>query len=375
MKSRAIQKFSDTTTRIRAFYERNQKYAPVASFLAGFTWDSLTLTRIDLFLTNLVLFLYVLFAGFLIYLINMQQQDRWNPRWLVRFDDWYPLLLQFLFGGLFSSFVVFYFRSASLDRSWLFLMLLAGLLVGNEFIKNRLYNIRLQFAIYYLAVYSFFVFFIPVLVKSINAWVFLLSGFVSSALMAGLLYLLVKSLPDPSVLKIRRTAAMLGIIAFLYNLFYFTNIIPPVPLSLKEGGIYHNVQRSNGEYALTFEKGAWYEWFKDDDSNFYYQQGDTVYCFSAVFAPTALETKIWHNWQYFDEKSGEWVSTDRHAFPITGGRDGGYRGYTWKKNVQAGEWRVSVETDRGQLLGRISTEVIATEIKNGAPRGLKTIYY
>jgi hypothetical protein len=41
-----------------------------------------------------------------------------------------------------------------------------------------------------------------------------------------------------------------------------------------------------------------------------------------------------------------------------GGRDGGFRGYSFKKNIQPGTWRVDVETAEGLLLGRIGFEVV-----------------
>jgi hypothetical protein len=52
-----------------------------------------------------------------------------------------------------------------------------------------------------------------------------------------------------------------------------------------------------------------------------------------------------------------WVRTDRIAFQIAGGRQGGYRGYTVKSGVVPGEWRVEVETETGQTLGRIDFTV------------------
>jgi hypothetical protein len=45
------------------------------------------------------------------------------------------------------------------------------------------------------------------------------------------------------------------------------------------------------------------------------------------------------------------------SFHITGGRQEGYRGYSFKTNVPAGKWRVFVETPRGQVLGRYEFNV------------------
>lgn len=68
-----------------------------------------------------------------------------------------------------------------------------------------------------------------------------------------------------------------------------------------------------------------------------------------------------HHWQYYDEAKGEWVSRDRLAFSITGGNRTGYRGYSFKARAEAGKWRVDVETERGQVLGRISFRILPAE--------------
>jgi len=46
---------------------------------------------------------------------------------------------------------------------------------------------------------------------------------------------------------------------------------------------------------------------------------------------------------------------------VVGGRDNGYRGYTFKRHVQPGRWRVEVRTETGRLLGRIPFELVPAE--------------
>ena len=61
----------------------------------------------------------------------------------------------------------------------------------------------------------------------------------------------------------------------------------------------------------------------------------------------------------------------RLAYVITGGRSDGYRGYTLVNSYQNGKWRCSVETTRGQVLGRelftidntISASSLVVEVK------------
>ncbi len=361
----------ETSTTIKAFYEEKKKYQPIIAFLIGFTWDSFTLTRIDLLLDNLIMFSYILLAGVFIYLVSLIEENVIENSWILKYKEWYPNFVQFFFGGLFSGYVVYYFQSASITKNWLFLLFLILLLVGNEFVKNRLSNLTFQIIFYYLATFSFFIFYLPVLFESMNAFIFVLSGLVSSGFMAGLIYLIYKQLEEKLKSRLKNLIIILGSIYLIFNLLYFTNLIPPVPLSLKEAGIYHHVSRIGSEYKFRFEEGSWYEPFKDSDDSFHYAPGDTVFCFASVFAPTNLNTRIYHHWQMYNEKKDKWLTTDRTNYKINGGRDGGYRGYTLKRNVQPGLWRINVETEREQLLGRISFEIEKVEEREGLKQFLK----
>ena len=134
---------------------------------------------------------------------------------------------------------------------------------------------------------------------------------------------------------------------------YFLNWIPPIPLSLKFGGMYHSVEKSNGHYHLTYRKGAWYELGKRSDDRV--GTKSPVYCFSSVFAPTTLDTTIFHHWQWNPSKgTSTFTTTDRIPISITGGREHGYRFYTKKQRVQPGLWRVDVETEDGRIIGRMT---------------------
>jgi hypothetical protein len=54
------------------------------------------------------------------------------------------------------------------------------------------------------------------------------------------------------------------------------------------------------------------------------------------------------------------METDKIGFRISGGREGGYRGFTAKYGVKPGEWRVAVETIEGQTLGIIDFDVVVS---------------
>ena len=46
---------------------------------------------------------------------------------------------------------------------------------------------------------------------------------------------------------------------------------------------------------------------------------------------------------------------------MTGGRDGGFRGYTYKNNVWNGLWKVEVITEEELILGVIEFEIITSK--------------
>ncbi len=271
-------RLDETSTRIRKYYQEKKKYQPLAAFIAGFTWDSLTLTRIDLLLDNLILLAYIVLSGVLIALLYLPEVRLKKIPLLGAHPGWLENAIQFFFGGLFSAYVVYYFQSATLSGSWLFLLFLLGLFIGNEFIKSQFRNATFIFSYYFFSVFSFFVFYLPILLHRMHALIFLLSGVISLVLVAGL-YSLINTHLIRSEQPDRVYRALL-IIFITFNLFYFLNIIPPVPLSKKHVGIYHSVRKQNGSYRVSFEKGSWYQPFKTSDDTFHYSQGDTVFCFA-----------------------------------------------------------------------------------------------
>jgi hypothetical protein len=157
------------------------------------------------------------------------------------------------------------------------------------------------------------------------------------------------------------TTGMVLAIFGLLNLFYMQNWIPPVPLSMKEGAIYRGLEWKGNVFELRYAKPEWYEFWIDSDREYLYADGDTVFCFAAIFAPTLLETNISHAWHHFDEKRHTWVKTDEISVEIEGGRDDGYRTYTLKRRVNPGRWRVDVMTENKRILGRIPFTIVPVD--------------
>lgn len=345
--------------KVKEFFKRYERHVSSGALIVGFVIDSFALQRIDLPQTSILLFTYLFISGFGITLLNLFESKRviW-PR-LYNLHPWILSAVQFAFGGLFSSFVLFYFRSASLGVSFLFVALLASLLIGNELFKKRYARVGFQMSIYFFVLFSFCILYVPVLVKRMGDLVFIGSGVVSLILMT--LFVLFVRRVAPIQIKKGGYSVWLSVFAIylIIHVFYFLNILPPIPLSLKAMGVYHYIERVQNVYIVQSEKETLKNFFTLYDP-IHIAKGDPLYVYSSVFAPTDLQTKIIYHWQYYDEKDKAWITTGTLAFPIVGGRDGGYRGYSVKDNFFPGKWRISLETERGQTIGRVRFTIVET---------------
>lgn len=358
----------------------SKPFMPAVFFLSGVTYDSLTLTRIDRLQDNLLLLLYLLLLGVLIVLIGRlgiePAPDRAHlaalspvARWVLKSRPYYPMASQFLLGGLFSAYAIFYSRSATLTSTAIFFALLVALLVGNEFLRDRLSNLRLLVTLYAVVCFAFFTFFLPVMTGYMNAAVFLLGAVLSAAVTFRVAHLIYRNNPDRSKREaVGVTAPACAVIGLLVG-FYFLNWIPPVPLSLKFGGIYHEVKKVDDRFELSFDK-KWYEVWKRSDTTF--PADEPIYCFTAVFAPVDLKTTIYHHWFYRPNPDKPFIPADKIPIKISGGREGGYRAYTFKQRLDPGDWRVDVETEDGRIIGRISVTVVAMADE---PPNIRTVLY
>jgi hypothetical protein len=323
------------------------------AFILGFFVDNLTLDRVDQVFDNAVLFSYVILAMVSIIALYAGIAERYGEKMNRFLRTKAPILMQYAFGGLLSGMLIFYGRSGTLADSWPFIFIILGVIYGNETIKDRAGRLVYNLTIFFIGLFSYVVLVVPVLIGKMGPWIFVASGIVALIIMYLFFKLLEKVVPNFMHLQKRNVVFFIGLFYVTLNFLYFSNIIPPIPLSLKHVGIYHSVIRyGDGSYELTFEKPKWWEWYRDSDSTFHYSAGENIYCYASVFAPSRLTTKIYHKWEYFDEEDKIWKQHGRYAYSIQGGRDDGYRGYTQITNYRDGLWQCMVETERGQVLGK-----------------------
>jgi hypothetical protein len=346
----------------RRLYHRHETVAPPLLFLGGVAWDAATLRRIDALVDNAILGLYLVLLGGFVVVAALRRSGRPVPDTLAPAADWAAGAIQFLAGGLFSAYVVYYTQSASLTSASLFLVVLVGVLVANELVWSRTINVYVLVGVYFLAVFCYFTFALPIVVGAMGTGVFLASGLLA----AGLVGLLVLYLDRRGAFASTRSfLGALGVVLALLatvNLFYLQHWIPPVPLALRHGGIYENVARDGDAFLLRYRKAsAWALWEDTDQEVVPYAQGDTVYCFAAVFAPTELQTRIYHRWARWSDAREAWIETDRIGYRVVGGRLNGYRGTTFKTHLRPGRWRVVVETAEQRPIARLPFTVVPAD--------------
>ncbi|MCK5285821.1 MAG: DUF2914 domain-containing protein [Candidatus Pacebacteria bacterium] len=340
----------------KSWFKKNEKYLIIGFFTFGLIVDNLTLTRIDQVFDNLVILSYLFLAVISIILINYfkAKENQGKYSYFSKFEKYLPLATQFAFGGLFSAYIIFYTKSASWATSWFFLLIIFGLFIGNEKFRKKYKEIDFQINILFLALFSFMIFFVPVILKQIGVWIFILSGVLSLLLIYGLIKFISSFVLEISQKRKKEIFTHIMGVFLLFNLMYFLNIIPPVPLSMKEIGVYRNIEKSaNGDYLLEEVEVPWYSF-----GNYFIKisQGP-VYIYASVFAPTDLETEIIYEWFRYDEQKNRWLSYDEVKYSIKGGRGDGYRGYVYSANLEIGEWRVDVKTKSSLVIGRIKFEI------------------
>lgn len=339
------------------WYER---YISPISLVAGFLADNyILLRRVDLWTSNALLFFYLTLAAAGIVLINLIETGRLRAKWILAAAPAIPIVVQFSFGGLFSGYLSLYSRSAAYAVSWIFILVLAALLLGNERFLRLYRRFTFQIGLYFTVLFSFLIFFLPVVFRAIGPAMFVISGVVSLCLIA--LFVRMLGFLMPELMKREQTSITrsIAIIFVVFNVLYFSNAIPPLPLALKDAGVFHSVARyADGTYLLTEEPRQWWNILERYNTTFRQSPGGSAVVWSAIFAPSGLSTVILHQWQYYDETSRSWMTTNTEQFPILGGRDGGYRGYSIKDDLAEGTWRVNVITQYAQIIGRISFTVV-----------------
>ena len=346
--------------KIKKYAETHERHVSIGSVLFGFLFDSLTLGRPDQLFNNVVFVAYLSVSAMAIILLSVYHRRRLTaPSYILP-------IMQFSFGNLAGGMFVVYGQSGTFEGSALFFLMLLVFIIGNELARNYYARLSFHVSTWFFLLFAYLSIIVPIFLGRVGTIVFLTSGLISLAVVAGLLWLLKKISEERVVLARKQNIFFISGIFLVFNFLYFANIIPPVPLSLTNIGIYHSIRKnSDGTYSARYEKPKWYEFGKNTSATFTVLKGNSAYCFSSVFAPTGLRTGIRHRFEKYDESSKKWKTKSLIPFPILGGRGNGYRGYTIESNMTAGKWRCGVETSYGAVIGRNTFNVVISNNKIG----------
>ncbi len=344
-------------TRMKQYYEKHEFAIGAAIFFGGFFFDLLTLGRIDDLFNLIQQALYLFILGYILFLSIKEKLGIWTPTPNSKFAKYWEynnLAIHFIFGSLLSVYTIFYFTSASAITSFIFIILLVGLMLANEFPQFQRLGLAIRVVLFSICLISYLSFFYPIILGYVGVFPFWL-GFLSS--LGVWIFLgknLLKSMLKDPIVKNNITIPVISV-HLLFLLGYYFSFIPPVPIAVKKIGVYYDIKKINDQFIGFYHRPAWKFWQKGSQ-NFIAQQDDKIYVMLSIFSPSHFRDQIILKW-YLDDPRDGWTLQDSIPMTISGGRDEGFRGYAVKTHYQAGDWRVHVQTTDGREIGRISFEL------------------
>lgn len=324
----------------------------LAFFTAGFVFDAFVVRRIDDEKVLIQQGLYLVLSGVLLAYLAVRREQA---------HKWSAPALHFMLGTLLNAYALFYVKSASGLSAILFLVVISALLLVNELPSVRKLGPVVLYGLYSFCLTSYFAYLYPVLIGRIRWWMFVLAVMTSAVPLVLIGRFHHKRTGDRRQILQHAVAPALSVQALLL-LLYVLRLIPPVPLSLTEIGIYHDVVRqADGSYRVSYVTPPWWMWWQfwhNDDSDFLARPGDRAYTFFRVFAPRGFRDEIRVAW-LFKQPGRGWTAAGNVPIAVTGGRDNGYAGVSYKQNAVPGDWRVLVTSIDGREIGRRSFSVQA----------------
>ncbi|MFP5384569.1 MAG: DUF2914 domain-containing protein [Bacteriovoracia bacterium] len=345
-----VQQILEYKNRFLEFYQRHEVLVSIFVFGLGFIFDLLTLGRIDDLLNLVQQAIYLALLGSLLLIeIRLTIGTLTLSEKLKKFWAYHNLVVHFLFGSLLSAYTIFYYTSASALTSFLFILLLAGLMLANEIPKVQDLGLPVRVILYSICLLSYFSFFYPILMGHVGPLPFWLGILSSAAVLLIVWKYYLKGFEKNPILK--NHVLLPGLFLHLFFILgYYSSLIPPVPVAVKKIGVYYDVEKRNGNYVGKHLSPAWKFWEKGSQ-DFSARPGDKVTILLSIFSPARFQDRVFLKW--YREGNLE----DTIPLNILGGRDEGFRGFGTKKHYSPGDWKVIVETSDGREVGRISLEI------------------
>lgn len=341
--------------KLKNLYIKYERAISAIALVSGFLFNAIFLKRVDLFWENFWVAIHILMCACAMILINYEKKNRLLSNEKFRVICIY--VLQFTFGGLLSTFIVFYFRSAVLAVAWPFLLVLIIAFIVNESYKHKYSRMDFQILFLFLSIYLYFSFLIPIIFHAIGHSLFILAGLLSTALILLFIFFVSRTASEKYKSESKTIFFSIVGILILFNSLYILNVIPPLPMSLQDAKVVHSIYKnSDGTYTVKSEGDEPFGFIKQLFGNYgtyHLTNGPVAYVYSSVFAPNNFAERIIHEWEYFDPDKKEWQTRFSTNLSVIGGRDNGFRTYSSYTGLTPGSWRVEVRLPNGPVIGRI----------------------
>ena len=353
-------------TQLFAWIKKNERHISTVVFFGGTTTDILTLSTVSISYGIMLLGIYTgvaMIASIVEHYLYIHEDT--EGAFLRGLRVALAFVAEFLIGCLLSGLLVFYTRSAAINVSWPFVLLLVAILFGNEFMRDYKERLAFRSTLIFFTIYAYTIFTLPTLLHHIGPSSFLYSSGVAISAFCLFFFALARAGWKRLKESLWEILVGVGAVLILVNGSYFTGIIPPLPLSLKDVGVYHVISHTSQGYKAQAETSVhhWWDINEIEPASVHVVPGESLSVFSSIFAPTAFSSAVVHQWDWYNPTTRKWEAKAEIAFGISGGRDGGYRGYSTLSNIVPGYYRVSIETQSGQVIGRTYFNVynVATE--------------
>ena len=339
--------------RVKAFRARHAQKESVLFFLSGFLFDAVMLKRIDEPLMLAQQGAYLLLAGALLAVTQRYHHLKLAPpAFLQRHPKLLEHLIHFMMGTLLNAYSIFYFQSASGLTAITFVAVIAFLLAVNEMPRFHRFGPLVLYALYSICLTSYFAYLLPVLCGNIRPWMFYAAVLTALVPIALHVYGMLRWTKDVKTVAREVVIPAVGV-QLVFVLLYALHLAPPVPLAVKEMGIYHRVEHTPGEWRLLRQSHGWKFWRKGDQ-DFQERPGDRVFCFARIFAPKGFhdDRGLRAVWFLKDARHG-WRVAHRMTLGISASAERGFATDAYLTEPAAGDWRVEIQSADGRTMGQL----------------------
>src|SRR3989344_3120813 len=165
---------------IKGIYGKYERLLMPAMLIVGFLVDYFTFTNIQITITFALLFFYWILTGLIIIFTHLYDAGKVPGIATLKYIRLFaPLVLQFTFGALLGSSLIFYWFSGAFSVSWPLMAIIVLLMIFNDTFRHYFIKPLVQISVYFFCTISLFSLALPFLFNSLNVWLFVVASLAS----------------------------------------------------------------------------------------------------------------------------------------------------------------------------------------------------